>query len=63
MKASEIRALSIQEIKEKIEAERQSLAVAKMDHVVTPAEDTSQLRKSRRNIARLLTILAEKQNQ
>lgn len=63
MKTSEIRELSIVEIVERVEVERAGLATAWMNHAVSPAQDTTQLNKSRRNIARLLTILAEKKHQ
>lgn len=63
MKTSEIRELSVAEIAERIEAEKANLAKEQINHAVSAVENTTTLRKSRRNIARMLTILAEKQNQ
>ena len=33
------------------------------DHAVSPIEDTSKIRKAGKDIARMLTILTEKENQ
>lgn len=63
MKTSEIRELTIAEIVERVEVEKNNLAAAKLNHAVSPAENSTLLTNSRRNIARLLTILAEKKNQ
>lgn len=63
MKTSEIRELSVAEIVERVEVEQTNFVTAKLNHAVSPIENTTLLKISRRNIARLLTILAEKQNQ
>lgn len=60
MKASEIREMSIKEIEEKIELERAELKQLELNHVVSPLENPMKIRYSRRNIARLLTILGQK---
>ena len=48
MKASEVREMSIADLRE---------------HTISPLEDTSKIRKARRDIARMMTILAEKEKQ
>ncbi|MBP9986556.1 MAG: 50S ribosomal protein L29 [Bacteroidales bacterium] len=63
MKAKEIREMAAKDLVERIEAEKQSLSVMKMNHVISPMDDTSKIAKSRRDIARMMTILAEKQKQ
>lgn len=63
MKTSEIRELTAAEIIERVDAEKANLAKDKINHAVSPAENTTTIKNSRRNIARMLTILAEKQNQ
>ena len=62
MKTSEIRELTVAEIAERIEAEKTELRRQKLNHAVSPVENPTTLKKARRDIARMLTILAEKQN-
>ncbi|HBG54626.1 MAG TPA: 50S ribosomal protein L29 [Rikenellaceae bacterium] len=61
MKAPEIRELSVKDLSDRIEAEKASLLRLKMNHSISPVDDLSQIKKARRNIARMLTILSEKQ--
>jgi len=61
MKAKEIKELTAAELAERIDAEKASLMRMKMNHSVSPVENTTVIRKSRRDIARMLTILAQKQ--
>ena len=63
MKASEVREMSIADLRERIEAEKASLDTMKITHTISPLEDTSKIRKARRDIARMMTILAEKEKQ
>ncbi len=53
--------MSIAEIKEKLELETAQLQQLKLSHVVSPLENPMKIRETRRNIARLLTILRQKQ--
>lgn len=62
MKASEIRGLSVSEIEEKIAAARLELEKMKLNHAISPLENPMKIRKTRKDIARMLTILTEKQN-
>ena len=63
MKAAEIREMSIADIKERIEIEKANLDTMKINHTISPLEDTSKIAKARRDIARMMTILAEKESQ
>ena len=63
MKAAEIREMSIADIRERIEVEKANLDTMKMNHAISPLEDTSKIAKARRDIARMMTILAEKESQ
>ena len=63
MKASEIREMSIADIKERIEIEKNNLDTMKINHTISPLEDTSKIAKARKDIARMMTILAEKESQ
>ena len=61
MKPSEIREMTIKEILEKIESERNDLTKMRLNHAVSPIEHPAKLRVARKNIARLLTILTQKE--
>ncbi|MBO5074707.1 MAG: 50S ribosomal protein L29 [Bacteroidales bacterium] len=63
MKASEVREMSIADLRERIEAEKANLDSMKVNHTISPLEDTSKIAKARRDIARMMTILAEKESQ
>ncbi|HIZ85721.1 MAG TPA: 50S ribosomal protein L29 [Candidatus Coprenecus stercoravium] len=63
MKPKEIREMSIKDLRERIETEKANLAQMKLNHAVSPIEDTSKIRKAGKDIARMLTILTEKENQ
>ena len=62
MKAAEIREMSIADIRERIEIEKTNLDTMKINHTISPLEDTSKIAKARRDIARMMTILAEKES-
>ena len=62
MKTQEIKELSVQDLQERIDAEKAALNALKIGHSVSPIANTTIIGKSRRNIARMLTILKQKQN-
>jgi len=61
MKYSEIKALSIEELNEKINTEVSSLQKLKFAHAITPIENPMKLVEARKFIARLKTELRAKQ--
>ncbi len=63
MKTSEIREMSVAELHDRIEVEKSSLETMKINHSISPLEDTSKIKKTRKDIARMMTILAEKEKQ
>ena len=63
MKAKEVREMSIADLRERIEIEKANLDTMKINHAVSPLEDTSKIAKARKDIARMMTILAEKESQ
>ena len=63
MKASEVREMSIADLRERIELEKANLDTMKMNHTISPLEDTSKINKTRKDIARMMTILSEKESQ
>ena len=60
MKSAEIKDMSVQDLQERIAAEKARLATMKVQHAVSPVEDPSQIKKTRRDIARMMTILRQK---
>ena len=62
MKIAEINELSIEELIERIEAEKANLQKAKVNHTISPMENTTVIRSARRDIARMMTVLANKKS-
>ena len=62
MKQSEIKELSVEEIREKIADFKKQHADLKMAHAVTPLENPLQIRKARKTLARLSTELTKREN-
>ena len=60
MKSAEIKEMSVQDLEERIAAEKASLTQLKVQHAGSPVENPSIIKKSRRDIARMLTILGQK---
>ena len=61
MKVSEVREMSIADLRDRIEVEKSNLDTMKINHAISPLEDTSRFKKVRQDIARMITILAEKE--
>jgi large subunit ribosomal protein L29 len=61
MKASEIKELTIKELEERIENEQSLLIKQKLNHAVSPLDNPMKIKETRRNVARLKTILRQKQ--
>ena len=60
MKASELRDLSIEELETKERELVESLFNLKFQHATGQLDNTAQLRKTRKDIARVNTLLVEK---
>ncbi|MDE6445938.1 MAG: 50S ribosomal protein L29 [Alistipes sp.] len=60
MKSAEIKDISIKDLEERIETEKVQLAKLKVQHAVSPVENPSIIKKNRRDIARMLTVLRQK---
>jgi large subunit ribosomal protein L29 len=63
MKSSEIRELSVKEIQERIENEEVFHTRQKLNHAISPLDNPLKIRHARRNLARLKTIMREKENE
>ncbi|MCQ2149338.1 MAG: 50S ribosomal protein L29 [Bacteroidales bacterium] len=55
--------MSIADLRDRIEIEKSNLDTMKINHAISPLEDTSKFRKTRQDIARMITVLAEKEKQ
>lgn len=62
MKNSEIKELSTAELAERIETEVANYNNMKFNHNIAPLEDNSQIKKLRRDIARMKTELSARNN-
>ena len=62
MKSAEVRALTIEELSEKIDTAKAQYNQMLLNHAVSPLENPSEIKKARRDIARMMTILTEKKN-
>ena len=60
MKTAEIKEMSAQDLQERIVAEQARLATMKVQNAVSPVENPSEIKKTRRDIARMMTILRQK---
>ena len=61
MKNSEIKALSIEELNEKLKAEQGNLQKLNFAHAISPIENPMKIRQSKKMIARLQTELRAKE--
>jgi large subunit ribosomal protein L29 len=60
MKTTEIRELTVKEIAERIENEKALNFKQKMNHAISPLDNPQKIKESRRNVARMETILRQK---
>ena len=63
MKIAEVREMSVADLRDRIELEKANLDTMKINHAISPLEDTSKFKKTRQDIARMITILAEKEKE
>lgn len=63
MKKQEINEMSVKDLRERLEAEKQNLNRMKINHTISPLENTSTIKKAKADIARMMTVLAEKEKQ
>jgi large subunit ribosomal protein L29 len=61
MKCSEIIEMAPQEIEERIDMLSQELVRMKLNHTISPLENPMKIQQTRRDIARMKTILRQKQ--
>ena len=61
MKISEIKELTEKEIVERLQIEKETLVRLRLNHAVSPLDNPNKLKETKRNIARLETILRERE--
>lgn len=61
MKTSEIKELTTKEIVEKIQVENENLVRLRLNHAVSPLDNPMKIKDAKRNIARLKTILRQRE--
>lgn len=61
MKVAEIKELSTKELLERVDAEVKALSQMKINHSISPVDNPAQIKKQRRMIARMKTILRERE--
>ncbi|HPD96377.1 MAG: 50S ribosomal protein L29 [Bacteroidales bacterium] len=62
MKTAEIRELTDKEIEERIELEKTNLVKIKLNHSISPLDNPMKINETRKNIARLKTILTQRKS-
>ena len=61
MKITEINKLETNELVEKLENAQDALLQMKINHAITPLENPSQIKSARRDIARMKTVLRQRE--
>ncbi|MBQ1780791.1 MAG: 50S ribosomal protein L29 [Bacteroidales bacterium] len=61
MKIAEVRELSTNELAERLETEQANYKNMVLNHAISPLENPSQIKKSRRDIARIKTELRQRE--
>jgi len=62
MKKEDFSNLPLTDLQTRVAQEQERLAKMKFSHAVTPLENPNQLRYARRDIARMLTAITQKQS-
>ena len=62
MKIAEIKAMTAAELAERIATEVANYDQMKLNHTIAPLENNSQIKATRRNIARMKTVLRQKES-
>ena len=61
MKSKELKELETKDLAEKLETEVAKYNQMKLNHAITPMENTSQIKATRRDIARMKTELRQRE--
>ncbi len=61
MKASEVRAMSVSELNKKLDALKKDLFLLRMQHATNQLDNPQKIAETRRDIARVKTMIREKE--
>ena len=61
MKVAEIKEMSTADLQEKIQTEKANYTQMLLNHAVSPLENNAQIKAARRKIARMLTVLRQRE--
>ena len=61
MKIKEVKELETKDLVEKLENAQAALDTMKLNHTISPLENPSQIKAARRDIARMKTVLRERE--
>jgi large subunit ribosomal protein L29 len=61
MKIAEVREMSDKDLKERLEADRKALDQLVLNHSVSPLDSPAKIKEKRRDIARFLTVLRQRE--
>ncbi|MBP1531324.1 MAG: 50S ribosomal protein L29 [Bacteroidaceae bacterium] len=61
MKVAEIKEMATADLQELIQTEKANYTQMLLNHAVSPLENNAQIKAARRNIARLLTVLRQRE--
>ena len=61
MKVAEIKEMSTADLQELIQTEKANYTQMLLNHAVSPLENNAQIKSARRNIARLMTVLRQRE--
>ena len=63
MKNSELKTLSVEELKQRLLSEKEILQKQKFAHTISPIENPMKIKQTKKTIARILTILNTKKQE
>ena len=61
MKIAEINELQTSELQERLDAEEENFHQLKLNHSISPVENPSRIKEARRTIARIKTVLRQRE--
>ena len=62
MKATEVRAMTVEQLNEKLDSLKKDLFFLRMQHATNQLDNTSRIKEVRKNIARIQTVITEQAN-
>jgi large subunit ribosomal protein L29 len=61
MKSAEVKELTVKELTERLDAQRELLGRLKMNHAITPLDNSMQIKDTRKIVARIITELRQRE--